>query len=263
MAYIKAREADYALLRQKKQELFAPRWNSFIRSPRVILPLCLYTLSQILTVFLTWPYIRQLVDDYTFCDEEYLWILNLSVWVIRLILTVPGFLLCTGLWLTVAKGLWKGASPANTVGLRLMLYTLNVLSTVFLLGLVAYAYLMQNAAAYFGVNAGNLVFCLMVFATCLMAAHFLLIRKVLHLAEENAECGKISRQGVLLLIGLLVLAAGAVAALAPKLGVMPFVLGLLALALLLWFYFLFLKETEKVFSTIRILRADNEHTEYE
>jgi hypothetical protein len=54
-----------------------------------------------------------------------------------------------------------------------------------------------------------------------------------------------------------------VAALAPKPGVLPFVLGLLALTLLLCFYFLFLKTTEKGFSTIRILRADNEHTEYE
>lgn len=252
MAVSNQKPQSFAQARQDKRLAFQTQWNRLLHSPQLLAVNLFYTVTQLLFFLFSGGYIQeQALFIGLIASPPPDW-QKLMMLLVQVILSLPGFACCAGLWRLRKKSRWEEGTTLDISGLRWM--KIANFAVIFVTGgaLALYPTVIIGAGEYFREESITRIFYLFLASTLLLILSASLIRIVLRGAEENISCCWSDTRCVLALILVLIALLLAILIWAP-LKKLFFIAAGLVIAANLWvlvIYLLFLKTVGKTQSEI-------------
>ena len=235
-----AQSGDFSAAREQKRVIFVERWNLFIRGKSFLAAMVLLLLAQTAFLILSHGLIDALGTDLGLFPVIP-WQRGLLIFAVQMVLSLPGFLNCIGLFLIRRKAIWEQAP--NLVGVRLLRWVNYGVIAVTGAALALYPTVIISVGDYYVPADIYRIAYLFICSTLLMLLCVILLRPVLRMAEENIACCWSEQKFVLPLLITLLLIGVVILFYAPlnQMFFVGMILLILAYSFLLWIYFRFLR----------------------
>lgn len=248
MASTNQKQQSFAQARQDKRLIFQTRWNCLLNGPQLLAANIFYTAAQLLFFLFSGGFILDqalLIGLIASPTPGWQKLMILSV---QILLSLPGFACCAGLWRLRKKSRWEEGITPDISGLRWMRIT--NFAVIFATGaaLALYPTVIIGVGEYFREESVTRIFYLFLGSSLLLILSATLIRIVLRGAEENISCCWSDTRCVLALILVLIAALLAILIWAPLKKLFFIAAGLVVAANLyvLAVYLQFLKTVGKI-----------------